>query len=124
MNIKNFKSFSKIFESAEISDAFDKLYDKFRDLEKEYNSYDIMQLKWEYKLIDVLQKAKEYEKEFNEITKKIKETDEDFDETDNKRHKLYLNIDDFIDNLEKLNSLFTDMGDLDKGSHYFKNLIL
>ena|ERR1035437_7569175 len=103
------------------------LYDMFRGLEAHYNKFDLLQLKNEYHLPIILEKAKELEVKYNNLYKSFRayenvhpEDEEWFSRAEDRIFELGRLKDSFVGDLESLQDAFTAIGDLDKGSHWFK----
>lgn len=97
-------------------------------MEEKYNTFSLEQLKYNYELTNILTEA-ENSKDIFEEKRKIfnnffNELEEDFvdkyEDVDNEFYKLQNLIDDFIEDLETIKSAFEMMGDIDRGTNYFK----
>lgn len=103
----------------------DNIYDGFKALEEEYNKYDLNQLKWDYKLSIILDKLRELQTKFKKIKDVFYKNDENLsDEIEDKIFALEQFSDNLIEDLENMEELFRKMGDLDRGSHWFKHINL
>lgn len=115
-------------ENIDYNTKIDELYDLFRGLEIMYNNFSLDELKRDYKLNAIIEKAKEFESSFITLNKAFNDDDsvgeQEFLDIDNKIMDLASLIDGFIGDLEKMQKIFIAMGDLDKGTSYFKRFSL
>lgn len=110
---------------------FSNLYEKFQQLEKQFNSLSLDQLKYEHKLNSILEQATSLNEQYTELNNKFysfyNELPEDnmdqYSFLENKVSHLYNIIDDFISDLETLKAAFDMMGDIDRGTNYFRKII-
>lgn len=105
-------------------------YNEFQQLEQEYNKYNLIQLKNDYKINVILERYNELKSKFEILKSNFNQQEQIsgeenwYQEIDNMVYSLQNKIDEFGSDLEMMNDALKNIGDLDKGSHYFSKPLL